>query len=212
MRLRNITILACVAILLAGCATIAPRVPLPPAERAAALARQQAREATLAGHPDWSLAGRVALSNGSRGGSGRIEWQQRGAQFEVSLSAPVTRQSWRLSGDAGSTLLEGLDGGPRRGSDPQALLHEATGWEIPVAALASWVRGAHAPAGGTAQLQFDSDGRLARLQQDGWTLDYSGWRLQPGVGVELPMRVSAERGTARVRLVVDTWQAGDPGP
>lgn len=208
---RNAAIFACAAVLLAGCATIAPRAPLPPAARAAALAHQQARETTLAAQPDWNLGGRVALSNGSRGGSGRIEWQQHGARFEVSLSAPVTRQSWRLSGDAGSALLEGLDGGPRRGGDPQMLLREATGWEIPVAALASWVRGARAPAGGAAQLQFDGDGRLARLQQDGWTLDYAGWRLQPLSGVELPLRVTAERGAARVRLVVDAWQTGDPG-
>ena len=208
MTLRNAAIVACAAILLAGCATIAPRAPLSAAERGAALARQQEREAALGGQADWNLAGRVALSNGTRGGSGRIEWRQRGAQFEVSLSAPVTRQGWRLTGGAGSARLEGLDGGPRSGGDPQALLRDATGWEIPVAALASWVRGARAPAGGAAELQFGGDGRLARLQQDGWTLDYAGWQLQPGLGVELPMRVTAERDSARIRLVVDSWQGG----
>lgn len=211
MKPRIIAVLGA-AFLLAGCAGIAPRTPLPPAERAAALAHQQAREAMLAAHPDWDLGGRVALSNGSRGGSGRIEWQQRGARFGVSLSAPVTRQSWRLSGGGGQALLEGLDGGARRGDDPEALLREATGWEIPVAALASWVRGVPAPANGAARLQFDGEGRLSRLQQDGWTLDYAGWELHPGFGVELPMRVTAERESARVRLVVDAWRAADAAP
>jgi outer membrane lipoprotein LolB len=217
MNMRNFAIAIVAAAVLAGCATTASRAPmppLPPAERAAALARQESREAALAAQPGWSLGGRVALANGSRGGSGRIEWLQHEDRFEVALSAPITHKGWRLRGDAGSAVLEGLDGGPRRGSDPGALLKEATGWDIPVAALGSWVRGARAPApdAGAAQLRFAADGRLSRLQQDGWTLDYDDWRPQPGGG-ELPMRISAERDAARIRLVVDDWRTGtDPGP
>lgn len=198
--------------LLAGCVTPAPRAPLPPAARAAAEAQQQAREAALAQAADWGLQGRVALANDGRGGSGRIDWQQAGATYAVALSAPVTRQSWRLQGDADGARLDGLEGGPRAGSDAAQLLREATGWDIPVVALASWVRGARAPQAGPAQLQFDADGRLAQLRQDGWTLEYGDWRPQPGPGLELPMRISAERGAARVRLVVDAWSAGGAGP
>lgn len=198
------------ALALAGC-TVAPvRAPLPPAQRAAAEARQQAREATLAAMPDWRLQGRIALSNAGRGGSGRLEWTQRGAAFEVALAAPITRQGWRLAGDPGGAVLEGLDGGPRRGPDASALLREATGWEIPVASLAQWVRGARAPGSG-AQLEFSADGRLARLGQDGWTLDYADWRPQAG-GIELPMKVTASRASARVRLVVDAWSQGEAWP
>ena len=199
---------AALAFALAGCALAPVRAPLPPAQRAAALDLQAAREAWLAAHPDWQLRGRVALSNGSRGGSGRIEWRQHAAEFSVELAAPVTRQSWRLSGHAGDVLLEGLDGGPRRGADPAAVLREATGWEIPVAALAAWVRGGRA-AGGAAALEFSADGRLAQLRQDGWTLEYADWQPQ-AAGVELPMRVTASREPARVRLVVDAW--GDAAP
>lgn len=212
MNLRRCALAALAMAMLAGCAGVALRAPLPPAEQAAAMARQQARETALATQPDWGLDGRVALSNHGRGGSGRIEWRQHGANFEVALSAPITRQGWRLSGDRDGALIEGLDGGPRRGGDPAALLREATGWDIPVAALASWVRGARAPEGGAAQLQFDQEGRLARLQQDGWTLDYRDWQAPPGTAVVLPMRISAERDTARVRLAVDAWNDGGVAP
>jgi outer membrane lipoprotein LolB len=208
---RRVAAIAFGAMVLAGCAVAPVRAPLPPAQRAEAVARQDARERALATMPDWHLAGRIALSNGSRGGSGRLDWTQRGIAFEVVLSAPVTRQGWRLAGAPGDVVLEGLDGGPRRGGDPAALLREATGWEIPVEALSSWVRGARAAAGGPGQLQFSADGRLARLEQDGWTLDYSDWRLQPD-GVEFPMRISASRDPARVRLVVDTWSPDGATP
>jgi outer membrane lipoprotein LolB len=212
MSVRGLLLAAVGAGLLAGCVTTAPRAPLPPAERDAAVARQESREATLSQHARWNLQGRVALSNGQRGGSGRIDWQQDGDAYRVALSAPITRQSWRIEGDAGSARLDGLAGGPRVGADAARLLREATGWEIPVRALAAWVRGARAAQAGAAQMEFADDGHLARLQQDGWTLDYGDWRPSSIAGLELPMRVNAERGDARVRLVVDDWGAGSASP
>jgi outer membrane lipoprotein LolB len=185
---------------------------LPPEQQAAADARQQARELALRGQADWSLQGRIAVSSGRNGGSGRIDWRQRGDGYEVELSAPVTRQSWRLSGTPEWARLEGLDGGPRAGADPMALLYEATGWLIPVAALADWVRGLRAPSVGPSQVEYADDGRLSRLQQGGWTIDYR-WPDQEGDRV-LPERIDARRdgggddgrsGEARVKLIVDEW-------
>jgi outer membrane lipoprotein LolB len=193
-----------VALLLAACATQAPRAPLPPLTRSPE-ANQQQREAVLATQASWSLQGRVALSNGRDGGSGRIDWQQDGARYDVSLSAPVTRQSWRITGDDTHARLEGIAGGPLEGDDPIALLREATHWDIPVTALASWVRGlpADEAAHGSARLAFGADGRLATLQQAGWTVQYMAW--QPDGPVELPLRLEASRDDAKVRLIVDAW-------
>jgi outer membrane lipoprotein LolB len=184
-----------------------PAVPAAEAEQA-----QAQRERVLVAQADWSLQGRVAVSNGHNGGSGRIDWHQTGDRYAMALSAPVTRQSWRLSGDRAGARLEGLEGGPRQGADPTALLRRATGWVIPVTALSSWVRGARAPGGGPATLQFGADGRLARLEQDGWTIDYTDWRPQPAFGAELPARLVASQGDARVRLIVDQWQPGAAAP
>lgn len=201
---------ACV--LLAGCAGQPVReLPLH-AGTAAELQAQAARVAALQAHPRWSLQGRVAVSNGRDGGSGRMEWQQDGPRFAVSLSAPITRQSWRLSGDAGSARLEGLDGGPREGRDAERLLQEATGWVIPVGALSSWLRGIPATGLPRAALQFGNDGRLARIAQGGWTIDYSGWHSQTGPGTDVPQRLTATRDVAKVRLVVDSWQQDAPSP
>jgi len=197
--------------LLAGCVAQPLRGPLP-AIADGAQTHQQQRESVLAGARDWTLAGRVALSNGRNGGSGRIDWQQAGDRYQVALSAPITRQSWRLSGDAGSARLEGLDGGPRTGPDAAALLRDATGWDIPVRALAAWARGARADDAGPARLEYGEDGRLARLEQDGWTIEYSAWAPETGLGVELPTRLDARRGDARVRLAVDGWSEGAAAP
>nr|WP_231736173.1 lipoprotein insertase outer membrane protein LolB [Lysobacter enzymogenes] len=166
--------------------------------------REAARSARVRAAADWSLTGRIAVSNAGKGGSGRIEWSQRGAGFDVALSAPVTRQSWRLSGAPGSARLEGLDGGPREGADATELLFQATGWDIPVAALGDWLRGLPAGGdGGDARILPGPDGRPQSIAQGGWTIAYE-W---PATG-DLPTRLDARRDSARVRLIVDRWQGG----
>lgn len=183
---------------------------------AAATARVEAREALLADAGGLAFSGRVALSNGSDGGSGRIEWWQGEDAYRVVLRAPVTRQGWSLSADAGGARIDGLEGGPRVGPDPAALLLDATGMEVPVGALASWAAGARADAGtyGPAQLEFSATGELVRMRQGGWTIDYVRWQDPHGAsgGAALPLRVDAERGQARVRLVVDDWSLGAAAP
>ena len=208
-------------VLLAACVAQPVRQALPPDQSAAAEAWQVAREAALRRQPGWSLQGRIAVSNGRDGGSGRIDWTQDDRRFDVSLSAPVTRQSWRLVGDAGAARLEGLDGGTREGPDAALLLLDATGWEIPVTALADWVRGVRAPGAGTASALYGLDGRLQRMEQGGWTIDYH-WPAparegstaangqDPAAPPLLPARLDARRGEASVRLIVDQWAAGRP--
>ena len=159
--------------------------------------------------PAWAMTGRVALSNGKDGGSGRIEWVQGGGQVRVGLTAPVTRQGWVLEVGAGGATLQGVPNGPLRGVDAGALLHDSTGWDIPVAGLGCWLRGAWADSAalGEAKAGYDAAGQLQRIEQAGWTIDYSDWQPDAAVGVELPGRISARRGTDRVRLAVDRWNA-----
>lgn len=216
--LRGWTAACCLA--LAGCVSVPEGRgvavgTLSAPERAAAEAVQAAREARLGALPAFSFAGRVALSSERGGGSGRLEWRQAGGRFEVTLAAPVTRQSWRLVGDASGGRIEGIAGGPRSGSDVAALLREATGLEVPVGALAAWAAGLRADPGafGPARIGFGPDGRLARVEQGGWTIDYLGWReTDPGDGgglLQVPDRIDAQRGDARVRLAIDAWSWSD---
>ena len=194
-------------------ASVPPNVLVGEAQIETATQAQQARIAALGlgntacDAPAWAMSGRVALSNGKDGGSGRIEWNQGAGRTEVTLSAPVTRQSWTLTADADGVTLEGVSAGPLRGDDAGHLLRQSTGWEIPVAALGCWLRGV--PAGtaymGDASSIFGNDTRLLRIEQGGWIIDYGNWQPDPASGVELPTRINAEQTSNRVRLVVDRW-------
>jgi len=201
-----------VSLMLAGCATRAPQASLPPtlSEPKAIKAAEQAqtqRAAWLDLHRQWSFEGRVAINNAGKGGNGRIDWQQDGPRYVVSLSAPVTRQSWRLIGDTHSEAgrLEGLEGGVREGEDAEALLLEATGWDIPVNALARWVQGLSAEGLPGENQSFSIAGRLQTVEQAGWRIDYTEWFDAAGEQPQLPRRIEARRDRAMVRLIVDRW-------
>jgi len=202
---------ASLAIALSGCAATAPRRA--PASAAVAAEQLAQRQAWIAQTETWAFSGRAAISRGDRGGSGRIEWDQRDRdRYTVALSAPVTRQSWRLSGDArsGAGRIEGLDGGPREGASAEALLMQTTGWEVPLRPLARWVRGAPAEDVPVEAVEYDAEGRIAVLRQSGWTVRYAEWRSGPPGGPDLPVRIEAESGQARVRLAIEDWTFASP--
>lgn len=197
----RMAVIAMFAIALSACAARAPRETLPAIEGVPS-AHQESRVAAIEAMPTWSMSGRVAVSNGKDGGSGRIEWKQAGERYDVALSAPVTRQSWRVTGGEGEAVLEGLQGGPRTGPDAGELVFEATRWRIPVEALADWLMGTPHRDG---RLHFGADGRVDRIDESGWVVTYSDWQRPEGGAVELPGRIEATQGEARVRLVVDQW-------
>jgi outer membrane lipoprotein LolB len=191
--------------LLSGCVSSPTRAPAVPVDPVQAQANDQRR--TDVG--EWSLSGRIAVANGKQGGSGRIDWKQKLDSYTISLSAPVTRQSWRLSGDADGARLEGVEGGPREGADVESLLQSTTGWDIPVRALSDWVRGigATSPEFGPAKVEYGAGNLPSRLQQAGWLIEYQDW--QPAAdGPVMPARLVATRGQAKVRLIVDQWSLG----
>lgn len=211
------------AVLLAGCVSQSVRAPdtvvLSGPALEAAEAGVRMREAMLAAAGPVAFNGRVALSNGSDGGSGRLEWWQSGGEYRVMLRAPVTRQGWSLAAGPDGARIDGLDGGPLQGPDAMLLLYEATGMQVPVGAMAAWAAATRAdPAQfGPAQMEFSAEGRLVRLRQGGWTIDYVRWQPVQADGPEaaaaaLPARVDAVRGEARVRLMVDEWTLGAPAP
>ena len=180
----------------------------PAAERA-----EEARVQALRAQPDYSFQGRVAVSKGKNGGSGRIDWVQQGSEYRIQLSAPVTRQSWKLTGDSHHEggRLEGLEGGPREGEDAQQVLLEATGWDIPVNQLPDWVRGLVADDTGAAEhVERDGDGRPRRVEQMGWQIQYLDWYPAEGDRPVLPRRIEATSGDAKVRVLVDSWTLGRP--
>lgn len=190
--------LASLALLLAACA--GQRVqPLRP--DAQSLQQQAVREKTLRARPDWSMRGRLGVSDGHDSGSGSLEWSQQADRFRFSVHAPVTGKTWVLSGDHTRAALEGLRAQPIEDASASALLDRELGWHVPVADLVDWVRGVRAP--GAADIRFRPDGLPAQIEQDGWKVEYVDYDTRHSP--PLPSKVFASKGNYTVRLAIRAW-------
>lgn len=199
---------------LGGCSRLATRPPevSGPASDRAGLESQEYRRREIALRPlrDWRFSGRLAFSSPADSGSGHIDWEQSGQRFDIRLSAPVSRQSWRLRGDAASARLDGLEDGPREADSADELLATQFGFDVPLAALSNWLLGLAAD-GAVGMMAVDGRGRPLELHQRGWVIRFPDWHSR--LPADLPRRVFAERkvpgGQDRVRIVVDRWQVDD---
>ena len=180
---------------LAACAPVRVR------ETPAAQAAQLARETQLAPRTHWTLNARIGVSNGRDGGSGDLVWTQDDDRYSFTVHAPVTGRTWKLSGDAHSASLEGVDALPDTDSDPERLLRERLGWEVPLRDLGAWVRGMR--AAGAAQVQYDAQNLPVLIEQAGWKVEYRDWFADRDPA--LPRKLFASRANARVRVVIESW-------
>lgn len=194
---RRVLLLGIGAALLAACAPRSVRREVAATEAAAQ--EQAARELG-----SFRLQGRVALSDGDQGGSGRLIWEQRNGDLDVRFSAPMTQRTWRLQRDAGGARLIDDQGEVHADADLQRLLDRVWAVGVPVEALAYWLRGSRLP--GRGRVSLDEQSRVQQLQQDGWTVDYLRWQSAQGDLPELPAKLYASAGERWVRVVVQRWQ------
>lgn len=190
---------ACLPLLLAACA---PQHAVRIKGDASLLNAQAAREQALAHTDHWTLEGRLGVSDGRDGGSGGFTWTQDGDHYTFVFRAPITGRSFELSGGPGGAVLKGLDGGPVQGTDAEALMRRALGWELPLHDLRAWVLGLRADSS-PAQLAFGDNHLPSLLTQDGWSVDYRVWDAtrQP----PLPTTIFATQSPYKVRLSVESW-------
>lgn len=150
----------------------------------------------------WQISGKVGIRSPRDSGSGTLFWLQRRDYFDIRLSGPLGRGATRLTGHAGAVSLEVSGQGHYQAESPEALLEEQLGWRLPVSHLIWWVRGLPAPDS-RSRLALDQDSRLARLEQDGWQVDYLAYAEQDGHW--LPQRIKLHGQDLDVTLVVKDW-------
>ncbi len=187
------------ALVLGACAA-----PPPPAVPGAGAAAWAQREALLSRISHFRLQGRVAVNAGAEAWHLDVSWRQQGPEYVIDLSGPLGAGRARLAGRAGGPVVLETAEGRFTAADPEQLLYEHTGVRMPVTALRRWLLGLPAP--GVRPAAVDGRGRLVRLRQDGWEVRFPGYvRVD---GLDLPRRITVERGEVRVRLVVDQWRLG----
>ena len=185
-------------LVLAGCAS-QPRSPVVPAT---------VFDPVISQYTAWGFQGRVSLVRGEQGWHAGMRWDEAAGSFHLNLAGPFGQGAMQIDGDmAGMVRLQTADGQHYAARDADALVMSATGWQLPVTGLRYWVRGVPAP-GGEARYTTDEQGRLVRMQQDGWDINYH--RYQAHAGRDWPTRMHLKTADISVTLVVDEWTVSPP--
>jgi len=180
-----------------GCATHPP-VTAPEAETAW-LEHRAALEALR----DWQVQGRVALRTETEGWNASFDWRQRGSRYRIRLRGPFGQGAVELQGGEHGVWLKRADQPAVFAQNPEVLLQQQTGWQLPVSGLTAWLRGLPV-VDGDPDIQWDTQGRLLHIGQNGWRIDYQ--RYLEKDGLQLPKKLRLKRDSVQVGFVVDSWQ------
>ncbi|WP_194842493.1 lipoprotein insertase outer membrane protein LolB [Endozoicomonas sp. OPT23] len=149
----------------------------------------------------WQLTGRMGLRVPGESGTLSLEWLQNQTEYKLYLDGPLGTSVARIEGNKqGITLW--ADGKKYLGRDPESLLLQLTGWDLPVSLLRYWIVGIPAPWSDKT-LQLNSQGLAEKISQSGWQVEYLGYK--DFKGVTLPSRLRVTRGEIRVTLSIRNW-------
>ena len=184
-------------VLLTGCA-VAPMTS-PEATKA-----WTARQSALLKLTQWNAAGRIGVVNGPDGWHAGFQWAQQDSGYRIDLIGPLGQGRIRVEGDEQTVQIQTADGQTQTAPDPDALLEQAVGARLPVNGLRYWIRGLPEP-GASPTLQTDAEGRLTRLEQNGWTIEYPAYAYAAPLNLDLPERIIARRQDLSVKLIIEDW-------
>ena len=199
MFLRHVVIFSFIA-LLAGCAGIGSRESV---EGQGNPAQWKQHKDQLSSIDGWQIEGKVGVRAPKDSGSGTLFWLQRQDYYDIRLSGPLGGGAARLTGRPGDILLEVSNRGRFRAESPEALLQEQLRLDLPVSNLLWWIRGLPAPDS-RSRITLDGESHLARLEQDGWQVEYQRYTEQNGYA--LPERLKLYGQDLEVTLVIKDWQ------
>jgi outer membrane lipoprotein LolB len=173
---------------------------LPPAPAGAPWPERRAALQAVGG---FAFSGRLAAATANEGFSAALDWQQRGADSDLKLRAPLGVGGAHLQYDGTNLRVTASDGALLDGEAAHAELVRLLGFEPPLGSLRYWLLGVPDPATNAAET-LDGAQRLQHLQQQDWRVDYSDY--VQAAGLWLPQRLAMQRGSLRLRLYVARWQ------
>ncbi|MDH5181356.1 MAG: lipoprotein insertase outer membrane protein LolB [Gammaproteobacteria bacterium] len=154
----------------------------------------------------WFATGRVAIKNGTESWHVNLLWLQQADVYQVRLYGPFGAGQVHIKGNRDGAELQTSDE-KHFARDVDFLLYETTGVRMPVSELRYWMVGLPSPNGHDTK-QVGADGRLEKLQQADWQVDYKRYTVVNGV--TLPKKIFARNSRLDVRVVIDKWELGVP--
>jgi outer membrane lipoprotein LolB len=184
------------ALSLAGCASLTqPPTPIDPEAQARHLRNLEQIGA-------FSLSGRMAVQTEKRGFSGSLRWKHTEEGDHFALYSPLGAQVADIKSNGDGVTLTTNDRKIYQADNAETLLQQTMGWSLPLTGLSDWIIG-RPTSSAYEVIARDAQGRLSRLKQDGWDIEYSAYQTVDGT--DLPSKVLLRSPQLDLKLLVDQW-------
>lgn len=154
---------------------------------------------------NWTITGRIGVQMPDDGFSAAMDWVQDGEAYEISLFDPLGRLAAHLKGDWEYVKLSLRDGRVFEAEDPDQLMMKNLGWSLPVKSLVYWVRGLPDPAKIAWRREYDDQGRLKLLLQEGWDVRFNRYIESNRVDESFPALTKFAFKDFKVKLLIQEW-------
>lgn len=154
----------------------------------------------------FELAGRLSVRSDGRAFASAIRWQQSAAGDEVWLNTPLGQTLAHLEDRRAGATLTTAEQKQYRAQSIESLTQSAFGWRFPLAGLRYWVLGESAPSVAAVAPARDAAGRLLRVTQAGWQVEFE----YADAAAVRPARLDLTAPEAQIRLVVDRFERVAP--
>lgn len=187
----------CLLLLLSACTTLTP----PPAQNQPLAWKQRLNQLQRISH--WTLQGAAGIRTPEDAWSASLFWQQAPESYALHLFGPLGVNRIQLAGTAHQVTLITPSQPAVTAKDPETLLQQQLGWQLPVSHLKYWIRGIPAP-GKPAKYIWDNFHHIVQLHQDHWEITYTEYGNINGI--DLPTKITLCNAKIQVRLVIRQWQ------
>jgi len=208
-RVAGCVVLAICAVLLAGCETLQELLPKQQ-DVADPGATPQTHTEELSRIRGWTLHGTLAARpTGGDASRVTLRWSQSPDSYLMRFMGPLGVGLFEVEGSASAVEARFPDGRRTRAASPEALLEQEIGWSVPLRGLRYWIVGLPAPDGAPSRMELDDRGRLARLEQAGWTVVYEQYGALDGL--PLPARIRFSNASVDATVIVRRWKVESDG-
>ncbi len=188
------------AVILAGCADLS----VTPTTVNISADSWNARQNDLVKLRAWVLTGRLAIQTESEGWTATLHWIQDDENFNMRFIAPFGQGTYELNGNVQKVSMLTADNRFLQAADPESLMLENLGWNVPLKGLKYWIRGLPEPGSTPDNLILDDKGRVTDMQQSGWRI--SILRYAEVEGIDLPGKLIMQNDRFKLRLVIQDWK------
>lgn len=151
----------------------------------------------------WKIKGRTAITQGKEGWNVGLRWQEEQGIYQIKLEGPFAQGGVTLDGNNEQVVLTMTTGEKVASTNPESLISDVVGWNLPVSALREWVRGLPYQKHTIDSVSYNKEGQITHLEQQGWAIEYL--RYMPFKHYSVPSKIYIKHPDLSLRLIIISW-------